>query len=258
LEGDAEPTAITIVLLSQDDQADAAAYRELAVRIGNKKMTVLSSDDLAAAVELVVSGHPLRELLDPSLDEALEEVALGSAEASRQLRSSRSIRRMTAEALKDAKNRAEASGRLGEVLVNDWLQGEVAAGRLLKATWVAEINAVHPWDFDIIELTGELVRVEVKSTTGPFERSIHISQAEIESAAGVNAPRTDLYRTSEINSAGGLLSICRDVAPLATEILQSIAPLSPEIVPDGYSVKPVRFGAWEKTFRILPADEEDS
>jgi hypothetical protein len=36
--------------------------------------------------------------------------------------------RMTAEALLEARQRAEAIGRSGELLLNDWLRGEVTAG----------------------------------------------------------------------------------------------------------------------------------
>ncbi len=100
---------------------------------------------------------------------------------------------MSARALQEARARAEAVGREGEVLLSDVIAGWVDSGRLLEATWVAEANAINPWDFEVMLPSGEPVRIEVKTTSGPFERAFHISQAEIECAANPAARHAPTY-----------------------------------------------------------------
>jgi hypothetical protein len=49
------PTAMTVVLLSQNDAADAAPYNALNASLGNRPMSVLTADALA---EVVVETAP--------------------------------------------------------------------------------------------------------------------------------------------------------------------------------------------------------
>jgi hypothetical protein len=44
--------------------------------------------------------------------------------------------RMTAEALQAGRQRAEATGRRGKVLLNGWLTLQVKAGRMKSAKWI--------------------------------------------------------------------------------------------------------------------------
>jgi hypothetical protein len=50
LEGEAVPTAMTLVLLSQNDVADATPYTALNTALGNRPMSVLTADALAEVV----------------------------------------------------------------------------------------------------------------------------------------------------------------------------------------------------------------
>ena len=157
------------------------------------------------------------------MDVALEEAALGSTDAIRKLRTRPSARRMSAAALAKARASAEANGRDGEVLVNIHLQHEQAEGRIRAFTWVSEENAISPWDFELIELDGTAVRVEVKSTSGGFDRPIHISQNEVLAAAEAGAPRTDLYRVFALGDDGGWLRVSKDIAGVCQTIVGATA-----------------------------------
>ena len=156
-----------------------AASSEVLAIVGGRSMAEVTTAQLQAIVQVSPANHPIRELLETERDEALQEAALGSAAGADKLLRNPSTRRMSAEALARARLAAEEAGRDGEVLVDIWLRREVGEGRLADAVWVSERNAVNPWDFEITELSGTVVRIEVKSTTGPFERDLHISQSEV-------------------------------------------------------------------------------
>lgn len=253
------PEAIAMVLVSQSEAADAQVLRDLLGFLGGRRMALLPPDNLAAVSATSPTDHPIRELLDIELDTALEEAALGSAEAIRKLTVKPSSRRMSAEALARARASAESNGRDGEVLINIRMQREQAAGRIQWFTWVSETNAISPWDFEIVELDGSTVRVEVKSTSGGFDRAIHISQNEVLAAAEQGAPRTDLYRVSALSADGGWLRVCRDIAVVCRTVAESVTALGTGITPDGYSVTVDRIGGWSEAERLTydEADEED-
>ncbi|GJE53071.1 hypothetical protein GOFOIKOB_6147 [Methylobacterium tardum] len=257
-DGDAFPTAVTLVLLSQAEPGDLGLRTAVLEAINNKAMGVITRDLLARIIEREASPtHPIREVLDSTLDEVLEDAALGSSSAVRRLRNSGSARRMSAKALQNARRNAEVTGRNGELLLNDWLQAEVEAGHLRSAVWTAETNAISPWDFVVEENDGTRVRIEVKSTAGPFERNFHISQAEIEWAAEAEAPRTDLYRLSELQDGTASLRICRDIRAVAAQIVAATSGLGVGIVPDSYTISPVQFGTWSEAVAIEVPDEDD-
>jgi hypothetical protein len=248
-EGMSVPTAVALVLLAADEPSDVSLLETLNSFLGNRSMAEIDAEALGEAVDHAPLDHPIRELLDQELDEALEEAALGSAEGIRRLRQRRSTRRMSPEALALARSRVESIGRDGEIIVDAWLQKQVSEGRLKSATWVAELNAISPWDFEIIENSGEKVRVEVKSTPGPFERPFHISQSEIEAAAKP-ATRTDLYRVFSVSDNGARLRIASDIAPVAKDVLAKISALGVGFVPDGYSVDPLHFANWSDALEL--------
>ncbi|MGO4705862.1 hypothetical protein AB4072_08810 [Microvirga sp. 2MCAF38] len=258
LEGDGIPTGMSLVLVSHTNADDASIYSALMNHLGNRKMDVIDAEILASVVAASALDHPIRELLDSDLDDALEEAALGSAEGQRRLRSRGSPRRMSAEALQEARARAEAIGRAGEVLMDAWLREQVKNGKLNSSTWISESNAVNAWDFDAEETDGTLTRLEVKSTGKGFDHPLHISHAEIESAADPAAPRTDLYRVYGLSNGTASLRIARDIREFARTILSAVAGLGNGITPDSYSIAPERIGDWSPPVTIsIPDDEEE-
>jgi hypothetical protein len=254
--GTTEPTSMSLVLLSQAKPDDAVVYAAINSSVGNRKMSVIGEEDLRALVASAPAEHPIRELIDPDLDEALEEAAVGSSEGLRRLRRRGSPRRMTAEAFREARLRAEATGFGGEQLLSDWLEGELSAGRIRSYKWFAEENAVNPWDFEVEDSTGAMRRIEVKTTRSALERPIQISQAELEFAAEPAAPPTDLYRLFEYTDRNAKLSISRDIRETAKQILDAVLPLSPQVRPDSYTVDVNRFGAWTAVQQIQIEEDE--
>ncbi|WP_159012402.1 DUF3883 domain-containing protein [Bradyrhizobium sp. S69] len=254
--GTTEPTSMVLVLLSQTNPHDAAVYSGLSSSVGNRKTSVISEEDLRALAARSPAEHPVRELIDPDLDEALEEAAAGSSEGLRRLRRRGSPRRMTAEAFREARLKAEATGLGGEQLLKDWLEGELSAGRIQSYKWVAEENAINPWDFEIEDSAGEMRRVEVKTTRAGFERPIQISQAELEFAAEPSAPPTDLYRLFDYTDGSAKLSISRDIREAAKQILAVVQPLSPQVRPDAYTVAVSLFSTWSVAEQINIEEDE--
>ncbi len=252
------PESIALVLVSQAEADDARVLADLQAFLGTGRMALLPPAVLGQVSAASPTDHPIRELLDIEMDVALEEAALGSTEAIRKLRTRPSARRMSAAALAKARASAEANGRDGEVLVNIHLQKERAEGRIRAFTWVSEENAISPWDFEITELDGTTVRVEVKSTGGGFDRPIHISQNEVLAAAEAGTPRTDLYRVFTLSNDGGWLRVSQGIAGLCQAILGAISGLGIGINPDGYSIDVARIAGWcepEKLTNVDPSDE---
>lgn len=186
------PESIALVLVSQVEIDDAGVLADLQAFLGAGRMRLLPRDVLGQVSAASPTDHPIRELLDIEMDAALEEAALGTTEAIRKLRTRPSSRRMSAAALAKARAGAEANGRAGEELVNMYLQRAQVEGRIQSFTWVSEENAISPWDFEMCELDGTTVMIEVKSTGGGFDRPIHISHNEVLAAAEAGAPSTDL------------------------------------------------------------------
>lgn len=251
------PTAVYMVLLSQSEAVDAPLLNQVTAIVGGRSMAEVSATQLQAIVQMSPANHPIRELLETERDEALQEAALGSASGAEKLLRNPSTRRMSAEALARARLAAEEAGRNGEVLVDIWLRREVREGRLAGAVWVSERNAVNPWDFEVTELSGSVVRIEVKSTTGPFERDLHISQSEVVFAAQNGSERTELWRVFAISSDGGWLRINRDIRTFVKRITTAAANLPAGVVPDGYSIRPASMGTWTDAVQLTFEDDEE-
>lgn len=250
------PIAVFMVLLSQSEGVDSALLREAETFLAGRSMAALSAAQVERMVQSSPANHPLRELLETERDEAMLEASLGSAAGVAKLLRQPSSRRMTAEALATARQSAEAAGRNGEILVDVWLRKRVRDGTLVSSDWIAEVNAVNPWDFNVAEPGGNSVRVEVKATTGAFERALHISQAEILSAATAGKERTDIYRVFALSADGGYLRICRDVRNFAEGVALAASGFPRGVVPDSYSVSPASIGTWEDAIEIR-FDEDD-
>ena len=251
------PSNILIVLISVSEPGDAGIHDRLMALLAGRRMMEVSPQELSGVVDISPAGHPIRELLEVERDEALEEAALGSADGIRRLLQQPSTRRMGADALAKAKERAATIGRDGELIVDVFLRMQVREGLLKQATWVSEENAVSPWDFEAIENDDTHIRIEVKSTVGQFERKLHISHAEILAAAHADAPRTDLYRVYALAGDDAWLQISRNVREVASHIVKKASELGDDIVPDGYSVSPHVFPDWIAAERLQLIDEED-
>lgn len=239
-DGDPVPDVMLMILLTQDIQIDAEVIEEIR-RIpgmqGVRAMSALNEQQIAALVAAAPEGHLVRELLGAETEQDLQDAAFGNAEATRRLRR-RSARRQTAEDLAAARERAQRVGRDGEVLVEAYLRRRVEARRITTFTWEANVNAISPFDFTVIRADGSERRVEVKSTTGTHDRPMHISQAEIEAAADREAPRTEIWRVSELDENGCVLRRSIGLRAIAETIRSASCQAGEGMVPDGWTVRP--------------------
>ena len=225
------PNAAKLILVARDVPSDQPLYALLASYLGNRKMIAVAVGELQAiGGQFNDDAHPFREL---TIDAALEDAALGGVKGIRVLRRRPATRALSREELQRARRIAEEIGRVGEELVCQYLIGLKAGGAIRNFVWTADQNAVAPYDF-LITLNDETeVAVDVKSTSGEFERSIHISTAELTEMTG--ARRYDIYRVYGVLETTGTMRIAENVGAFAGTILRGIN-MPPGITVDSVSL----------------------
>lgn len=238
--GDPVPTETDVLLISA--AADPAAHAALdgLVGEGRRSMSVVTHPLINGALAGVAlaANHPLLDLeVDAEIDAEVEDVALGGP-IGPALRRRRGGSRLTPEELARARAEAGRIGAAGEAALNGWLDTEQGAGRISDVVWVARGDAAAPFDFTHRE-TGDLVRTDAKSTSGPFERPIHVSIAEVIEAARLDAPGPyRIARIYEMDDDGAKCRILPDFRDAAREILDGAAGLPAWSEPDGFRIRP--------------------
>lgn len=196
-------------------------------------MIALAPSELAAITEAagVVPAHPIWQLV---VDAALEDTALGGAEGAKKLR--QSGRRMSRADLKKAKDAADQCGRRGEEFVDEYLREAQRSRTIESYEWVSESNAISPYDFKI-QVKGAFKSVEVKSTTGQFNRPIHVSLSELALMAE-DSSECHIYRIYELGEDTAKLRVAHDVKGFARGLMAILAKLPVGVVADGVSIDP--------------------
>jgi hypothetical protein len=247
-DGDDEPVAVNMVVLSAASSADSAAHRAAGAMLGEGSMIAVDAAALAAAFAPIAADHPARLILpDNDLEQALEDAAAGSAGAVEELRkragAGRLLRRITVDDLMRARDRASHIGALGEEAVADFLEGERNAGQIRDFDHTSKsVSAAHPFDFTLTLADGSSVRMDVKATTGPFGRPFHMSGAEVRDAAGSPVPYV-IWRVYQLSDDGtASLRRSADIRDFARAIANAALP--PGVAPDGYSIEPAVL-AWD-------------
>ncbi len=226
------PTSAKLLLVSQAMPADSLVYKGLAALLGNKSMIAVS----IAELQLIASGldeesHPFHEL---TLDAALEDAALGGPRGMAALGRTRAGRTLNQEELERARRKAAEVGRAGEELVFQHFNELKGKGEILSFVWSSNQNAIAPYDFLVTFPDKREIAVDVKSTSGEFERSIHLSLAELREMTG--GRRYDLYRLFELSEVSGRLRIAEDVGSFAESVLQGLRNLPKGVQVDSVSV----------------------
>ncbi len=249
--GEPHPETIQSFFIAKNARGDRKLHEYLAVGLGERSMLRLSPSQLQSIVHNAAppSEHPIRLLL---LEETIDNAAMGDAEATGQLQREAVLRQISREDLRQAKARAEDIGLLGELHVNGYLEELFSKGCLKSVQWTAVDYAVAPYDFEVVE--EDVVRIEVKTTTGPFDRRIHISAAELATMAA-NDPPCELYRVYEANADEAKLKIARSTNSQARKILDSVQGLPEGVRMDSVSVDPKLFD-FSDTIAIGPALED--
>ncbi|MCB1522032.1 MAG: DUF3883 domain-containing protein [Hyphomicrobiaceae bacterium] len=231
--GDPAPEEVDVILISARFDADAHRVLDAIVPQGRRSMVSLTPAQLDAAlagVDLV--GTALADVRPtPELEDAVEEVALGGA-AGPALVARRGGRRLSPAELQQARDDAQQIGADGESLVNSWLVEQ----QVDRLEWTSQLDAAAPYDFRFNDADGNNVKMDAKSTTGPFARRIHISTSELVEAAADDA-RYSVARVYEIDEDGAKMRICDNFNDLAKTIAGSLS-LPAGVRVDGFSIDP--------------------
>ncbi|WP_082007543.1 DUF3883 domain-containing protein [Tepidimonas taiwanensis] len=240
--GDPEPHTARMYLVSQDLSQDEPLHTALETKYGaffspRKGLLEIDPDELAkllGGLDLP-EGHPALDFLD---HDALEDAAQGGLEGLSKLSKRRQTRGVSREELGRARESAELIGRLGEEILNAWLDQQRQAGSGPEYRWDSDINAIAPYDFTLLSKDGHPERrVDAKSTSGDFSNPVHISVAELLEMANGGLPY-DIYRLYAVNDVTARLRIAKDVGGFASKLLNEFGKLPDGVTVDGVSIDP--------------------
>ncbi|MEW5770844.1 MAG: hypothetical protein AB1831_10850 [Pseudomonadota bacterium] len=256
--GEEEPSTAKMLLLSQTDQQDSALFQALMNRYAkgfnrHRGMQVLDDADLSEIVESLnlPDDHPALDLID---GDDLEDAAQGGIEGLTKLRKRRQARGVSREELSRARQSAEQIGRLGEEILNAWLDQQYQAGSGPEYRWDSDTNAVAPYDFTLMGDGKAERRVDAKSTSGDFRNQIHVSVAELTEMARGGVPY-DLYRLYTVNDVSARLRIAKDLGEFAAGLLGKFNALPEGVTVDGVSINPEALVFGEEI--IIDLSEDD-
>lgn len=228
------PSSAKLILIARDVQEDKAIYQSLIPLLGSKSMVSLSANQLeAVASGLNDADHPFHQL---TLDAELEDAALGGSRAMSSFRRRSPGRTLSNEDLERARQAASQVGGAGEELIFHYLDRLKDSGTIVDFRWEAEINAVAPYDFLVTMPDGKEIAIDVKSTNGEFDRSIHVSYGEL--VEMTRERRYDIYRVFDVSDSGGRLRIAESVGGFASMVLQGLSGLPAGVVADSVSLGP--------------------
>ncbi|WP_456378837.1 hypothetical protein [Thiolapillus sp.] len=258
--GDNEPESAKMLLLSKNSAKDRGLYQKLSDRYSEgfnsrRGMQILVPAELSELMGTLdlPSGHPAYDFLD---GDALEDAALGGIEGIHELQRRRKARGVSQEELSRAKHRAEQNGRLGEELLNSWLEEQVSAGNITGFKWEADENAVAPYDFRILDDNGSPARsIDAKSTSGIFTNKIHISSAELEEIVCGTIPY-DIYRLYGITDTRASCRIAENVRKALESTFNLLSSLPDGISANGITVNPDIF-SFSEEFEIDLAEADE-
>ena len=128
-------------------------------------------------------------------------------------------------------------------------------GIILDFTWAADANAVSPYDFLVVLPDHREIAIDVKATSGEFERPIHVSGAELFEMTG--GRRYDIYRVFNVSEASATLRIAEGAGDLAAPILLKFNELPGGVRVDSVSmdVGALRFG---RAINLNPPTQEET
>ncbi|MFY9609776.1 MAG: DUF3883 domain-containing protein [Blastocatellia bacterium] len=254
-DGDICPTAASVVFVAQSIHEDAPLHAQLDSFLEARRMAALWDSELARIVASagIPEAHPINALL---LDAALEDASLGGTRGVRRLSSQPSGRKLSREDLQRARQKAEEIGSLGEDYVNSFMLRLKDEGRIEGFQWVSLENAVAPYDFLLMRLGGQRRLVDVKATSGEFERPIHISLNELRQMSA-GADQYDLYRIYDIGDGAAKLRIAENVKDFAASVVAVFDALPTDVTVDGISVPPSFLNFQAETKVELIGDRDD-
>jgi hypothetical protein len=125
--------------------------------------------------------------------------------------------------LDKANKNFKATGKLGEELVNKYLDSLKSNGQILNFTWYNKSSETGlPYDFHIQENNQNIVRLDVKSTSYKFEQPMFFSGQEIDFITGT--PNYSIFRVYNLSdTANPHLRICDNSKAFASTLIPHIS-----------------------------------
>lgn len=258
--GNAEPQAARMCLIARSLPEDSDLHTSLKEKYSSRlsahrAMLLVNETEFAGIVQSVTLSdeHPILDFFETDL---LEDAVQGGSESIKKLRRRRRSRGVGKDEFERARKNAELNGRLGEEILNSWLEQQQLAEDIHKFRWEADINAVAPYDFIIFDNAGNTLRsIDAKSTSGPFENKIHISVAELEEMVYGGRPY-DIYRLYNIKEGFANLRIAKNAGEFVRGILSIFEELPTGVSVDSVSIASaqIQFGE-EITIHINNSEE---
>ena len=232
-----------VLISARDDRDLHGAVSSLADFQGRHTMRPIRSRELQELFETTRSAyqeiHPLEALVS---GDTVEEVIYGSGEVQESIIatdgrgvaiSQESVRRRAAE--------AGETGQLGEEAFGQWLldSGHVEG----DFEWVSQTHARAAYDFKVNaprwEHTTSPLFVDVKTTRGAHEATLHLTMSEIRWAARHTEYR--IARVSSLTETSAEIRILGNVTLVCQRLLESLSGLPSGISVDSVEVNPSLF-----------------
>lgn len=232
--GEGVPSSARLVLLAAADSQDKRICDVLSLRV--RSMVALTEASLREVFTTsgVSDDHPITELL---LEEVLEDAAQNGEVGVRRILSRRSSRRVSKEDLLLARERADEIGTAGEELINSYLIGLQSTEAIRGFEWTSASNSVASFDFEVREVDGTTTLIDVKATTGSFDRVFHASISELRQMVTTdNSYR--IYRVYEMENGTARLSVSDPMKAVAGNILASFDQIPEGVTIDSVSILP--------------------
>ena len=253
-EGELAPTAVTVVCLARAADIDRPIVELLDSLLGHHSMVRLRVEQLRSVCEhpSVSRRHPLWMLVT---DEDIVDAGAGMwpavARVSKRILEG-TCPAMSLDDLRKGRAIAEATGRLGELLVDKYLGDLRDSGRIEDYDWTADVNAVAPFDFHVRH-SGQWERWEIKTTSSNFSRHYYLPRSELrEMAHGGEAYR--LGRVFGAHRNRGQMRLSVNLADFGRVILESCATLPERVMLNGVTITPDENQFGETIDLALPSE----
>ena len=252
-EGELEPETVHLFLIGKDLPQDRVLFTGLDDTLGKRRMMVLESDALRNLCDhlRVPQSHPVWAAVT---DEDLTEAAAGQAPAVKRLLSRPRYVSLSLHDLRKARQAAEEIGRLGEELVNGYLEERSATGEVDAYEWVSDSNAIAPYDFRV-QRDGIWGRLEIKTTPGNFDREFHLPLSELREMVHGAEP----YRIGRVYRAArdsAKLRVSQELRRYGKSILDAFSGLPDGVTPDGVTIRPDEAMFENEIDLLMPTDNE--
>ncbi|MEY4977938.1 MAG: hypothetical protein RLZZ352_208 [Pseudomonadota bacterium] len=257
--GDPLPVAVKVVLAAAAEVPDQGLHRELENLLPGRNASMCEVSELQLEAILAAAAppadHPIREWL---VEIEMEQIGDGNGQVLERINRQRPKRGLSQTELKASKEAAERIGLQGEVLLDHFLihQAGELADTLASHVWVAQENAISPFDFQLKLTDGSERHVDAKSTSGGFSGTIFLSIGEARHALDSGVPY-DLYRLFYVTETSAQMRIARDIAAKLRPVVSLLDGLPPGVSVDKLSFAPDFFAFGDAVFGIAIPDEED-